>query len=173
MGSGKSTLASALAEQIGATHVQTDAIRRQMFGPSQAPAAYGEGRYHPYARQAVYSRMFEMAVEQLGERVSVVLDGTSVSHKLRRQATDIATCHGARPFTIHCDCPKEVALQRLAQRAAMGSDSSEARLELYDLQRAEEKAGSPGLESIAVDTTAPLAAQVRAVLDSPQFKSFQ
>jgi hypothetical protein len=172
MGSGKSTLAMALSEQIGATHVQTDAIRRQMFGPSQAPAAYGEGRYHPNARQAVYSRMFEMAVEELGERISVVLDGTFVSHKLRRQATDSATCHGARPFIIHCACPKEVALQRLAQRAAMGSDPSEARPELYDLQRAEENASSPDLESIAVDTTAPLAAQVRAVLDSPQFKSF-
>jgi uncharacterized protein len=167
MGSGKSTLAAALAEQFGAAHLQTDAIRQVLIGGVGhvvRAAAYNEGLYRPEARRAVYDRMFQIAGEQLAERLSVVLDGTFLSEELRQEAAALAARLGARMCGIRCVCPSDVALKRLADRAAAGNDLSEARPELFAQQQAAEDPDSPDRETITVDTTGPTAEQLMTVL---------
>ncbi|HKD37390.1 MAG TPA: AAA family ATPase, partial [Pirellulales bacterium] len=164
MGSGKSTLAAALADRLGASHIQTDEIRREMFGTSDRPASYNAGLYRPEPRQAVYSRMLEIASQQLGERTSAVLDGTFLKQSQRREAAALAAHHDARFLAVHCVCPPEVALARIAQRAAGGRGASEARPDLYARQQADEEPFDGDAETIEVDTTQSLDDQIPAVL---------
>jgi len=165
MGSGKSTLAAALADQFGGELFSTDTIRRQMFGPSGAPAGYNAGPYRPKNRLAVYWQMFDRAEESLKQRIPAVLDGTFISRALREQAVELALRHSARAAIVHCCCPPEIAKRRIVERAAAGPNLSEARPNLYERQRADEEPNPPELAAIDVDTTASPTAQLALVLD--------
>jgi uncharacterized protein len=164
-GSGKSTLAAALADELGAESLSTDAIRRQMFGPSREPAGYGEGNYEATQRLAVYNSLFAAAEQHLVDRLSVVFDGTFLTAELRRQAAKIASRRGARPLFIHCSCPDEIARQRIAQRISASGATSESRPELFDRQKADEEPTSSDLDRLDIQTIHTLLDQVDVVID--------
>ena len=163
-GSGKSTLAKALADRFGAELLVTDAVRRQLFGSSSAPAVYNQAIYRPQSRMAVYEALLTAAGLHLKESIPVVLDGTFLRNSLRYEAAQVAARSRARLLMVHCCCPEDVALERIVKRLATGSSLSEARPELYAQQLAEEEPSPPDLESIDVDTTAPLDAQLAELL---------
>ncbi len=164
-GSGKSTLAAALAEKLGAEWLSTDAIRRQMFGPSREPAAYGEGNYEATQRLAVYNSLFAAAEQHLVDRLSVVLDGTFLTAELRRRAAKLASRRGARPLFIHCSCPDEIARQRIGQRISAGGATSESRPELFDRQKADAEPTPSDLDRLDIQTIHTLLDQVDVVID--------
>ncbi len=165
MGTGKSTLAEALANQIGAQWLQTDRIRRELFGTPEAPAneAYAAGRYRPENRQRVYEEMFDRAARALENGLSVVLDGTFLSARVRNEAAALARGHGAELLAIRCQCDDEVARQRIERRRQTATALSEARPELLDRQRAEEEPDPPGFVSLEIDTTQPLKEQLERI----------
>ena len=171
MGSGKTTLAEALAETLGAELIQTDAVRREMFGPSPEPASFEQGVYRPENRQRVYSEVFRRAEQALQSGLSVILDGAFLAADERRQAWRLAETAGAIPLVVRCVCPPEVARERIAQRVAKGASLSEARADLYDLQSARLEPDTPGFVPLAIDTTygrgqqiASIASQLRRLL---------
>jgi aminoglycoside phosphotransferase family enzyme/predicted kinase len=174
-GSGKSTLAAALADEFGAEWLSTDAVRRQMFGASAEPAAYGEGHYGPANRLAVYETLFEAAERHLTDGISVVLDGTFLSADLRRQAVDLVRRSSAPALFVHCTCPDDVARQRIAQRMSAGGAESESRLDIFDRQKADEEpsttdrtAGSQSgatAKEMEIDTTQSASDQVALVIE--------
>jgi aminoglycoside phosphotransferase family enzyme/predicted kinase len=164
-GSGKSTLAAALADELGAESLSTDAVRRQMFGPSREPAAYGEGNYEATQRLAVYNSLFAAAEQHLVDRLSVVLDGTFLTAELRRRAAKLASRRGARPLFIHCSCPDEIARQRIAQRISAGGATSESRPELFDRRKADEEPTPSDLDRLDIQTIHTLLDQVDVVID--------
>jgi aminoglycoside phosphotransferase family enzyme/predicted kinase len=164
-GSGKSTLARAIAQQLAAELLQTDQVRRELFPASSQPAAdFNAGIYRPELRQAVYDEMFRGAEALLRERISVILDGTFLSAALRRDAAALAAREQALFLLAECQCPDDVARQRIARRLAAGGDVSDARPEFFDLQRREEEPEA-SLQPLVVDTTAVLQEQVRFVLE--------
>ncbi len=164
-GTGKSTLAAALAEALGIGLLQTDAIRRDRFGASSAPAAYESGIYRPQQRLEVYDEMFRLAGKALDDRRSIVLDGTFLSSLLRAQAASLARRHAAAPLLVHCYCEDEVVAERISARRAAGESLSEARPEFLVQQRAHEEADPPGLAVSHVDTNASLPAMLQQVYD--------
>jgi len=165
MGSGKSTLAEALAEMLGAELLQTDQVRREMLGPSSAPPGFNQGLYQPEARDRVYDEVLRRADRQLGKGLSVVLDGTFLTARHRQRAVVEARFCCAVPLVVRCSCDDEVALERIAHRAAASTSQSEARPELYRLQQAEFEADPPGVATLEIDTTTTLRVQEAAVLD--------
>lgn len=164
MGTGKSTLAEALADRLGARLLQTDALRRELLGASQAPAAYGGGLYRSDLRERVYRALFAAAARELDKGCAVILDGAFLRRELRREAAELATTRGLKPLVIYCHAPRAVVIERLAAREARRDSLSEARPELYDDQAREAEPPDAQEPALLLDTTACLAAQVEAVL---------
>jgi uncharacterized protein len=99
----------------------------------------------------------------------------------------MAAAHGANVIFVECVCPREVTLERLAQRWKLrieGSQglseeslrASDGRPDLYDAQRAiiEPFVSSeePGTQHLVVKTTLPLAVTVEQVLNVLQYPRF-
>lgn len=164
MGTGKSTLAAELSETLHTELASTDVIRREMVGPSTLPAEYGKGHYEPETREQVYDRLFDRAEQLLGDRLSVVLDGTFLTNQLRLRAVELAQKFGAAPLVVRCECPEQVACARIADRLAAAATPSEGRPDLYRLLQKEEEPVPPDLPHLVVDTTTSIQAQVQAVL---------
>jgi len=164
VGTGKSTLANALADALGAELLQTDVLRTELLGENGNEARYGEGRYSPELRGSVYGELFRRTRRLLSERLSVVLDGTFLTAHSRSDATSLAEQLGAVPLIVDCECPAEIAKQRIAQRLATGASQSQARPDLFDAQQQEQEPNPVGLVSLAVDSTGSLVLQVTAVL---------
>lgn len=139
MGTGKSTIAESVAKTLGAEHLQTDVIRRDLFGASEMAADYGEGNYTPNRRGLVYDEMFVRAERSLSAGVSVILDGTFLTEGNRKRAATIAAEHDAAFLIANCCCPDDVVLRRIAARQSRGDSASEARGELLEQQRADEE----------------------------------
>jgi aminoglycoside phosphotransferase family enzyme/predicted kinase len=158
-GTGKSTLAAALAEKLGALHLQTDLIRKRLF-PSAGAATYGQGCYTSAARKLVYDALFAQAREALAQGRPVVLDGTFLSTCSRQTAADLAEKHGTTAAILTCVCPQDVAAERLTARASQHATASDATLATRHHQAGEEEPDPVGISSVPVDTTQSLDAQV-------------
>ena len=163
MGSGKSTLAAALAEQFGYEILQTDAVRRELLPDASGSARHNAGPYTPANRERVYDKLLSRAADVLNSEQSVVLDGTFLSAELLRRAAAVAACAQARLLVIRCQCPEEVARRRIAARLAIGPSLSDARPELYDLQRHELEELPQDVPSVVIDTTLDVAGQIAIV----------
>jgi len=152
-GSGKSTLATTLADGLGCELLQTDALRRDLYGAPPTRDGYDAGRYALQGRMRVYAEMLQRAEAMLRDGVSVTLDGTFLSAALRVQAVELARRYSAEPLVVCCTCPPEIALTRINEREQRGDSLSEARAEFYELQRASDEPDPPGLPVLHVDTT--------------------
>ncbi len=155
-GTGKSTVAKLVAESLDVDVMQTDAIRREVFGPSDLPAEFGQGKYTSAARDRVYVEMLRRAEGTLKTHRSVVLDGTFLSSQWRLQAFELARRHDAEPFFVCCECTDEVALRRIEDRLAAGHSPSETRPEFFQLQQQAEEIHPEGLPVVQVDTSKSL-----------------
>jgi uncharacterized protein len=163
MGTGKSTLAARTARAIAAELVSTDSIRRVLFGVSESPADYGQENYLPSRRARVYQELFVRTARALDRGRSVVLDGTFLADYRRTHVATLAQQRGGTPLCVECRCPRDVALARLAARAAAGGSDSEGRVELYDRQAAEQSPWTSEIDSVVVDTTLSIAQQMQQV----------
>lgn len=155
MGSGKSTLAAEIAAQLGARHLQTDAIRRELHGICESQHEFGEGKYASEMKAQVYKEMFRREDALLRRREPLVLDGTFLTNELRRNAVAIGEKNGALVLLVRCECPAQVAAQRIAARRLAGDALSEARPELIASQKREEETLSAELPALTVDTQFP------------------
>jgi predicted kinase len=164
MGSGKSSVARLLAESLGAEILATDTIRRETFGASNEPAAYGQGTYTAENRRRVYDILFNRAAEHLGQGFSVILDGAFLKASLRDEALQLAQAQGLSSLVIRCTCPEEVAEVRIAARLAKGTDHSEARPELRAQQAAEQEFDPADPHLVEIDTKLPQDAQMAKLL---------
>jgi predicted kinase len=161
-GVGKSTVAQGLAESLGLEILQTDRIRRTMYGPSERPAAYDSQHYAPEMRNAVYAEMFRQAGQLLSNGLSVVLDGTFLAARQRTRAASLARRHDAESYFVRCECSDEVAIDRLAARPSDES-LSEVRPEFLQRQRDQQEPDPPGISVCTVDSTESIPAMLRRI----------
>ncbi len=162
-GTGKSTIARTISEQLGFELLQTDVIRRSVFGTSSDQPGFNEGRYRSENRSRVYETMHGQAAKLLSCGSSVVLDGTYLSASLRHAAAELAKQHRADFLALHCQCPDEIAAQRIVARANVGNTASEARPEFFARQRQLEELDLPDQRSLAVDTSSNTGEQMPRV----------
>jgi hypothetical protein len=125
-GSGKSTFARRLAPAIDSVVLESDALRRLLFGQP----AYGglESRRLFEAIRAAARRLLE------GGR-NVIVDATNLTEADRRPFFDLAEELGARLLLLRFSAPEPIIKQRLSQRLAgvHAEDNSSAGLAVYNM----------------------------------------
>jgi len=102
----------------------------------------------------VYAAILERAEPVVASGRAAVLDATWARARHLEQALAIARKRRVPCLLVETRCPREVALARLAARAAAGNDPSDAGPERYDASRAalEAASGWPDERQLAVDT---------------------
>ena len=163
-GSGKSTFCRHLAREIDAAVLESDALRRRLFGrPTHLPAE----------SDRLFRAIHAAARRLLAGGASVVIDATNLRETERRPVYALAEEAGARLIVLHFTAPEAVIAERLTQRGdgADRADSSTAGIDVY--QRMTERAEPPRREHWRIDTSDPqaTAAAFRRLVDaclSPQ-----
>ncbi|MFN8122502.1 MAG: AAA family ATPase [Thermoleophilia bacterium] len=155
-GTGKSTLAAALADRLGAVHLSTDVLRKELAGlPPDADIAapLGQGRYRPEEVHRVYTAMLARAETLLGMGEHVVLDASWGEEQERARARHVAENCGAALAELRCVAPPAVIRERMARRRAgapaHASDASEV------VAAALYAAADPWPAAETVDTSGP------------------
>ena len=105
-GSGKTTLARWLAAHSRLTVVSRDAIRAAMFP---------ECAYTLEEKLAAYSAMKSAIGVSLALRRRVCTDGITFANQAdRNDMAELAAAAGAPLAFVHCDCPVQIAQDRIA-----------------------------------------------------------
>lgn len=162
-GTGKSALAAQLAASLACPQLATDAIRRECQAAARPRGEYGAAGYALDQRELVYHELFAQADELLGQGVSVILDGTFLKRTWLEAAVTLAARRQADVAILHCDCPAQVAADRVAERQAAGSSLSEISAGLLQQQRHEQELPAPFPGLLTVDTTQSLPDLMRAI----------
>lgn len=154
-GTGKTTLSRRIAECLGIELLSTDEVRLELFAP-RGHDRNDKRLYDPAKRQQVYEELLRRAESRLSEKLSVVLDGTFHSAKLRQQAVELARLAGAEPCLLHCQCTPEAAIERIEARELNGGALSDATPEVYRSQLELFEADPPELPVHVIDTNRTL-----------------
>ena len=158
-GTGKSTLARALADSLSLELLQTDRLRRHLFGSTSA-SEYDHGVYSRQNRQRVYDEVFVAAQQRLADGLSVILDGTFSSARLLESCQELAAKFGAALLVIECRCPQRIVRQRLAQRQREGQSYSDADFETHRHQQETAEAVPETIAHAVINTTLALPQQL-------------
>ncbi len=184
MGTGKSTIALALQRELGWAYISSDIERKRLahIDPTQSQtSAFGQGLYSTEWTTRTYDALRQRAASILAEGRSVLVDATFMRRADRLAMAREAARHDATMFFVECRCPRERALERLAQRQRwqtvppyatreQASRASDARPDLFDDQRNRWEPFMPDEERdsqhIIVDTTSDLTDCIAVVLDA-------
>lgn len=132
-GTGKSTLSAALGDRYGWTVMRSDALRKELAGRAWAQVErvpFAEGPYSAGPTRRTYDRLLERAGTALERGESVVLDASWASGQQRAAARALAAAVSADVVELRCSASSAVAAARTAQRAAAGTDPSDADAEV-------------------------------------------
>jgi aminoglycoside phosphotransferase family enzyme/predicted kinase len=128
-GSGKSTVAQHLAQRLGGLRVRSDIERKRLAGPSEGFL------YSKEMTVRTYDRLQQIAGHLLDAGVTAVIDAASLKSAERRALAAVAQSRGVRCEVVCCEAPFAVLCQRVAKRAAVGNDPSDATLVVLEQQR--------------------------------------
>jgi predicted kinase len=157
-GSGKSTFARRLAPPIDAVILESDVMRRAVFG----------GPVQGNSESKRLFRAIQAAVLQLLlDKRSVIVDATNLRETHRRPYAGIASTANARLQVVHLTAPEHVILERLAGRRETPNplDNSTAYEAVYAMLEQQEEA--PRGMHLRIDTSDPVAidAALRKLVD--------
>lgn len=164
--SGKSTLAREVGTHFGIPVIESDRLRKQLYGVDPEARLDEPRAYGPEATERVYRELLERAGHVLASGRSVVLDATYRSRAHRRAVAAFSEQAGVGHRLVLCTAPREVLAARL--RAREGSASvSDARIDLLDsfLAGFEPLADDERATAIEVDTSGELAMVEGAVFE--------
>jgi len=137
MGTGKTTLAQALGEALGLPVIHSDAVRKTLAGltpTTRVPLEFGAGIYGEDFSARTYAQMRRLARESLAAGPGVILDASYKRAKERVLVRDLAQGQGATALFVYCECPAEVAQERLGIRRDDPRAISNGRVELFEAQ---------------------------------------
>jgi aminoglycoside phosphotransferase family enzyme/predicted kinase len=163
---GKSTVAAGVADVLGAVHLRSDEMRKELAGlpaGARAVAAVGEGIYDARGTDATYSALLDRARLLLGMGESVVLDATFHEPRWRAAVTELAAEAVADLTALRCVAPVEVAAARAARRLQVGLDTSDAHEAVV---RDMASTAVPWPEATTIDTNGAPDAAISAALSA-------
>ncbi len=135
-GSGKSFAAARLVELEGGLRLRSDVERKRLAGlsPLADSRAAGLDLYTHEWTNRTYARLESLADATLTAGAPVVVDAAFLRRPERQRFAALARWHGV-PFRI-IDCRADTATlrARVAQRASLGNDPSEANAAVIDRQ---------------------------------------
>jgi predicted kinase len=104
----------------------------------------------------------------LSAGLPVILDGTFLDTKRRRQAQKLAHASGVPLLFVETVCDEETALRRIAERVGRGNAHSDATTEVYRRQRESLTSLPPTLPAdvgaVGIDTTSDVPADLGPAL---------
>ena len=113
-GTGKTHLARELESQTGAVRLSRDEIRVELFS---APT------YSEEEKAEAFEFMLFVAGYELTQGSDVILEGMPFSRRAERDAArKLADSLGAEFELVHCVCPEELALKRIAAQDHPAAD---------------------------------------------------
>ena len=137
MGTGKSSRSRALGKTLGWPVLHSDAVRKTLAGlkpTDRVPVDFGQGIYNEDFSTRTYDEMLRLAKAYLAAGQSVILDGSYKRASERARVRQLAQEHGARLVFVYCECPAEVARERLGIRLTDPEAISDGRVELFEAQ---------------------------------------
>lgn len=162
-GSGKSTLSWPLALELAALHIRSDRERQRLFESQQHNGEHGinQGRYSSGATETVYSHLRQIAGTVLAAGYSVIIDATFLKQHFRQDFYHLAQEQQVTFCILDFKAAPEVLRQRILQRAAQGTDISEADLKVLQQQLAQHDPLTEEEQrySIEIDTEEPSSAE--------------
>jgi uncharacterized protein len=174
-GTGKSVLAGTLMERIGAIRMRSDVERKRLHGlaaTARSGSATGAGLYTANASEATYQHLLAIARSVLEAGWPVVVDAAFLGRTDRSRFLALAASMDIPCAIVACRAPVATLRERILRRAALGTDPSEAGIDVLERQIA---TGEPLTEAeqrwvVDVDTTkedptddlARIAAAIRA-----------
>ncbi|MBC8257470.1 MAG: AAA family ATPase, partial [SAR324 cluster bacterium] len=150
-GSGKSTVAAWLAQQLGAVHIRSDALRKQMSGIALDQRG-NDLLYSQQNTERTYDRMLELLDDLSAQGLSVVLDATFGKQEFRKKLSNWSTQRKIALKFVQCTAPESVLIQRLRKREHDISDATEDILP-FQQKSFEPVTKAEQLSLISLDTT--------------------
>jgi predicted kinase len=105
-GTGKTTVARTLAERLGALHLNSDVLRRELGLM---------GHYSPEDKQQVYATLLLRAREALSKGQVVVVDSTFYKETLRAPFQDLARDCGVEYHWVEIKASEQTLRDRLSR----------------------------------------------------------
>jgi predicted kinase len=137
MGTGKSSRSRALGAALKWPVIHSDVVRKTLAGlkpTDRVPADFGQGIYGEDFSARTYEDMFRLAQEHLAAGRNVILDGSFKRALERKRVRRLAREQQARVIFVYCECPPEVARERLGIRLTDPEAISDGRVELFEDQ---------------------------------------
>jgi predicted kinase len=156
-GAGKSTFARRLALEVGVAVLESDALRRVLFG---------EPAYTATESRRLFEAIHAAARELLEHGRDVIIDATNLRESDRQTSYGLADQAGARFLLLRFTAPEAVIAERLARRGdgAGSRDGSSAGMAVYRmLAETEEPLGREHWQIDTSDAAATDAAFLRVV----------
>lgn len=134
MGTGKSSRSRALAASLNWPVIHSDAVRKTLAGlkpTDRVPVEFGQGIYAEDFSARTYDEMLRIAEAHLAAGHSLILDGSYKRSAERARVRRLGQNQGARVVFVYCECPPEVARERLGIRLTDPEAISDGRVELF------------------------------------------
>jgi aminoglycoside phosphotransferase family enzyme/predicted kinase len=165
---GKSCLAEGLGRALSIRVLQTDRIRRGLEGKElheESVVPYDTGIYRKERRNRVYAHMLSLAMDELKNGRSAILDGSFSQRKWRDEARLLAEDVDTNFLLVACSCEEAILRERLTEREGRGG-TSDARLQHLPrmIQEFEPVTEGPSDTVIPVSTAQPPVEVLRHVL---------
>jgi predicted kinase len=138
-GSGKTVLSQIALEVLGAIRVRSDVERKRLHGLAagvRTNSGVGEGLYAASAGQATYENLAALAEHIIASGLPAVVDATFLKRHQRAQFQALAAKHKVLFAILDVQAAEPTLRQRIASRAAVGTDASEASEAVLDRQLA-------------------------------------
>lgn len=164
-GTGKTYLAQRLAARLGAFHLMTDSIRKQLLGiPVGAPRyeGYDKGIYAPAISRRTYTEMLRRARTFLEAGQSAVLDATFLREDSRAEVRELARRAGVPLLFVHADCPEKTVVGRMRRRGRQ-QGLSDADIAVYRRMKRRFLRPQVSRELVRVDTRRPVSASLARI----------
>lgn len=164
MGVGKSSLSRNLSCIIGAHHLRSDVIRKELYNIPEEQMhfdSFGSGLYNNDKTERTYEELFKRAQDLLVMNQHVVVDASFSRQLERRRFLEMAFNKGFPAILLHVYCADEIALQRLNRR---GKDASDGRKEIYFDQKTSFEPIGPRDNPVGIDTSNSIDYNVQSIL---------
>jgi len=169
-GSGKSVASRALAERIGAIRLSSD-VERKRDACAPEHTRLSAAAYSDTAIDATYDRLREQARVVLASGYTAIVDATFLRRHNRAAFISLAAQLGVRVAILDFTASRATLAARVAARAALGRDASDADTAVLARQigHAEPLDGSEAAIAIRFETDCDVAAYADRAFWAPLF----
>lgn len=132
-GSGKSYVSEKLSDQHGFIWLRADTerkrIHQQMLDDGRPTDLYG-----PQMNKMTLEHLVSHSEKILADGYSLIVDAVHINQRTRQRYVELAQSLKAEVMIIECQCSNQTREQRIKQRLALGTDQSDASVEVMNDQ---------------------------------------